>query len=267
MRPERAPAIGPRPEPRPRADEAELASHLDRLEYLLGDTISLQGTLNRLAEYTTQSFPAVAGAVVSLANCSGRAIAGVAATRLADDLQARLGEGPSIDALAHGSVARCGSLGASTTWRRFGPRAGRMGLHSVLAVPLVSCDIDVGVLTVYSGEKDAFTAQHVAAARYHAPTTAAVIRNAYVLEQGRRRVAELTEALRIRPQIDRAIGMIMSRTGKSAEQAIDDLRRMSNERHVKVSDLATQMVEQAVKRARRRGRVGPGLDALAADCS
>lgn len=249
------------------ADDADLAVQLERLEYLFGDTISLQATLDRLAEYTTRSFPTVAGAVVSMANRSSRAIAGVAAIRLADDLQMMLREGPSVDALARGSVTCCGSLGGSTAWRRFGPRAGRMGLHSVLALPLVLPHTEVGVLTVYSGKKDAFTPQDVDAASHFAPATAAVVRNAYVLEQSRRRVVELTEALRVRPQIDRAIGMIMSRTGKSAEQAIDDLRRMSNNRHIKVSDLAAEMVEQAVETAKRRRRTGPELHTFRPDGS
>lgn len=267
MLPRQDPIAVPLPGPRPRADDADLAFHLERLEYLLSDTIGLQATLDRLAEYTTLSFPRIAGAVVSMASRSSRAIAGVAAIRMADDLQATLGEGPSVDALAHGSVACCGSLGGSTAWRRFGPRAGRMGLHSVLALPLVLPGTDVGVLTVYSGDKDAFTPKDVAAAGYYAPTTAAVVRNAYVLEQSRRRVAELTEALLVRPQIDRAIGMIMSRSGKSAEQAIDELRRMSNNRHIKVSDLAAEMVDEAVRKAKRRRSMGPELRTFPPDCS
>lgn len=266
MRPERALAALA-PEPRRRAGDVDPDFHLDHLAYLLGDTISLEATLNRLAEYTTLAFPAVAGAVVSMANRSGRAIAGVAAIRMADDLQAMLREGPSVDALARGSIACCGSLGGSTAWRRFGPRAGRMGLHSVLALPLVLPDTDVGVLTVYARERDAFTHREVEIARYYAPTIAALVRNAYVLDQSQRRVTELTEALRVRPQIDRAIGLIMSRTGKSAERALDDLRRTSNTHHIKVADLATDMVNEAVKDARRRHRTGPELHAFQPDCS
>lgn len=267
MRPERAPAAKLRPEPRPRDEDADLAFHLDHLDDLLDDTVSLQATLNRLAEYTTLTFRAVAGAVVSMANRSGRAIAGVEPIRLADDLQAMLREGPSLDALARRVVTSCGSLGGSTAWRRFGPRAGRLGLHSVLALPLVLPDTDVAVLTVYSGERDAFTPRDIEVARYYAPTTAALVRNAYLLEQSRRRVAELTEALRVRPEIDRAVGVIMSRTGKSAEQALKDLRRMSNNRHIKVSDLATEMVDHATKKAQRRHRTGPELHVFPRDCA
>lgn len=267
MRTQRAStAIAPS-EPRIGADDTDVAFHLDHLEYLLGDTISLQATLNRIVEYTTRSFPMVAGAVASMANRSCRAIEGAVAIRLADDLQATLREGPSVDALVRRAVACCGSLGGSTIWKRFGPRAGRMGLHSVLALPLVLPDSDVGVLTVYSGERDAFTPQDVEMARYYAPTVAVLVRNASVLEQSRRRIAELTEALRVRPKIDRAIGLIMSRTGKSAERALDDLRTMSNNRHIKVSDLAAEMVDQAVKNARRRRRTAPELPSFPPDWS
>jgi AmiR/NasT family two-component response regulator len=81
---------------------------------------------------------------------------------------------------------------------------------------------------------------------------AVVVRNAWLLEQSRQRAEQLTEALRVRPPIDRAVGVIMSRTGKSADEALDTLRRMSNRRHVKVSDVSSELVDEAVRRAQRR---------------
>jgi AmiR/NasT family two-component response regulator len=76
-----------------------------------------------------------------------------------------------------------------------------------------------------------------------------------VHERERRRVSQLTQALEVRPQIDRAVGIMMSRTAKSPEQALNSLRQMSNTRHVKVATLADEVVDEAVRRARQRRTV------------
>jgi hypothetical protein len=219
---------------------------------LLGDAIGLRETLARVADYSVLAFPAGEGAAVRLRDGTGTVIAGHPATRMADELHDTLGEGPALDALATGRVSWCGSLGASERWRGFGPRAGRLGLHSVLSVPLILPTAPVGTITIYGGAKDAFTQLDVDAAHYYALPTAAVIRNACLLEQSQRRVEQLTEALRVRPPVDQAVGVIMSRTGRSAPETLEALRRMSNVRHVKVSELARDLMDEAVRRAQRR---------------
>jgi GAF domain-containing protein len=235
-----------------RHDDADIGFGLEDLGALLCDAIGLRETLARIADYSVHAGTAVDGAAVRLADETERVVAGAPATQLADDLHDTLGEGPALDALATGRVTRCGSLGGSERWRRFGPRAGRLGLHSVLSLPLILPNGPVGTITVYAATKDAFTQTDVDAAQYYALPTAAVIRNAALLERSRQRVEQLTEALRVRPQIDRAIGVIMSRTGKSADEALETLRRMSNIQHVRVSDLAGDLVDEAVRRAQRR---------------
>lgn len=224
---------------------------IEDLAALLNDANSLHATLQRLADYTVQAFPVADGAVVRLADRAARAIAGGPAARMADNLHDALGEGPALDALATGEAAYCGSLGAGERWRRFGPRAGRMGLHSVLSLPLSLAGAPIGTITAYSGRKDAFTRRDIDLAQHYALPAAAAIHNARELERSQRQVAELTEALRVRPEIDRAVGVLMSRTGKSDEEALSTLRRASNTRHVKMSDLAHTMVEEAARRARK----------------
>src|SRR5262249_5397063 len=80
----------------------------------------------------------------------------------------------------------------------------------------------------------------------------ALVYNAYLHERSRECVAELNRALEVRPQIDRAVGIMMSRTAKTPEQALDTLRKMSNAHQVKVSVLAGDVVDEGVRRARQR---------------
>jgi hypothetical protein len=237
--------------PKRRLDD-DIEFDLEDLGALLCDAIGLRETLARVADYSVQAFPAVDGASVRLADSTEAVIVGVPVTRMVDDLHDTLAEGPALDALATGRVAWCGSLGGSERWRRFGPRAGRMGLHSVLSLPLILANAPIGTITVYAGAKDAFTQRDVDVAEHYVLPTAAVIRNAALLEQSQLRIEQLTEALRVRPQIDRAVGVIMSRTGKSADEALETLRRTSNVQHVKVSELARDLMDEAVRRAQRR---------------
>jgi AmiR/NasT family two-component response regulator len=52
--------------------------------------------------------------------------------------------------------------------------------------------------------------------------------------------------------IDQAIGVLMSRSGASPEEAFDTLRVMSQSQHVKVAEVSRVLVDQAVRRARGR---------------
>ena len=68
-------------------------------------------------------------------------------------------------------------------------------------------------MTIYSRSKDAFSPANVRAAERYAGPASAVARNAMVLDRLGVEVTQLTTALRSRPVIDEAIGIIMSRTG------------------------------------------------------
>lgn len=62
------------------------------------------------------------------------------------------------------------------------------------------------------------------------------------LAEQARLAASLTASLASRSVIDQAIGIIMSQNRCDAEEAFDVLRRASNNRNVKLRDLATEIV-------------------------
>ena len=57
-----------------------------------------------------------------------------------DAIQYGINEGPCITAAAEGRTMRSGSLSADRQWPRFGPRVGRLGVHSALSLPLVTSE-------------------------------------------------------------------------------------------------------------------------------
>jgi len=78
--------------------------------------------------------------------------------------------------------------------------------------------------------------------------------NAQVLAQARRLAASLQSALDSRGIIDRAVGIMMSRSGRSEQEALARLRDLSQHDHRKLGVVAQQIIDEAVRRARLRHR-------------
>ena len=169
-----------------------------------------------------------------------------------DAIQYGLGEGPCVSAVRERTTMRSGSLGGDPRWPRFGPRAGRLGVHSVMSLPLVTLDGVVGAISVYAHAKDAFDDEAVDLGELFAGPAAIAAQNAQLLANARRVAATLQSALSKRAVIDQAVGILMSRAGCTADEALDRLRQLSQTRNTKLSVLARSLVDEAVRRARAR---------------
>ena len=73
--------------------------------------------------------------------------------------------------------------------------------------------------------------------------------NAQVLAQTQWVIAWLQSALEARAVIDRAIGILMSRTGGTEGEAMARLRALSQTENQQLKIVAGQIVEEAVRRA------------------
>ena len=147
---------------------------------------------------------------------------------------------------------RSGSLGGDRRWPRFGPRAGRLGVHSVLSLPLLTPGGVVGSMNVYAHARDAFDDRAEKLGEIFAGPAAITVHNAQILAQTARLATQLQAALTTRPIIDQAIGILRARSGITAAEAFQRLRHLSQTRHTKLANLAEQIVEEAVRRARAR---------------
>ena len=115
----------------------------------------------------------------------------------------------------------------------------------------------MGALNVYAHAKDAFGTDAVRIGELFARPAAVSVHNAHILAQSQRLAQQLGVALTSRAVIDQAIGVIMSRTGATPEEAFDRLRAMSQSQHVKVSEVSRVLLDEAVRRA-RAGRPATG---------
>lgn len=125
-----------------------------------------------------------------------------------------------------------------------------MGVHSVLSLPLLLPDRVVGAMNVYAHAKDAFGPDAVRIGELFARPAAVSVHNAQILAQSQRLAEQLAAALTSRAVIDQALGVIMSRTGANPDEAFDRLRAMSQSQHLKVSEVARVLLDEAIRRAR-----------------
>jgi GAF domain-containing protein len=145
-----------------------------------------------------------------------------------------------------------GSIGSDERWPHFRGHVARMGVHSVLALPLMIADQVIGAINAYAHKRDAFTEHAVQLGAQFAGPAAVSVYNAQLLATAQERTDRLQRALSSRAVIDQAIGIIRSRSGATAEEAFDRLAKMSQADNLKLNVVAERLVDEAVRRARTR---------------
>ena len=231
-----------------------LTSSLAALGRLATGRLDLEDMLTRVAKYAVDAIPGADGAGLTLMEDSraDTIVATADFVRQVDDIQYTMGEGPCISAARESRTFSSGSLGGEQRWPRFGPRVARLGVHSVLSLPLVTPDGVFGAMNVYAHAKGAFDDHSINVGELFSVPAAIAVQNAQVLAQAKRLATNLQAALTSRAVIDQAMGIVMSRTGCTASEAFDRLKARSQAEHVKVSAVAQSVVDAAVRRARSR---------------
>lgn len=226
----------------------QLAVSLYGLSSLLTGQRPLREMLADVAEFATQAIPGADGAGLAMLEDDRpqTVVASAEFVRLIDDVQYGLNEGPCLLAVETGLTQVSGSLGQERRWPRFGPRVSRMGVQSVLSLPLVLPEKVVGALNIYAHAKDAFDPDAVRIGELFALPAAVSVHNARLLQQSQRLAGQLSDALSTRAVIDQAIGILMSRTGVRPAEAIDRLGTMSRARNTTIDDMSQQLVDDAI---------------------
>jgi GAF domain-containing protein len=240
-------------------DAVDLHDAMGQLAGLVTESFGLPDLLSHVATFAVHAIPGADGAGVTLLKVDrpDNMVQVLAASHPfvaeIDEIQyTLLGEGPCITAALEGRTVRSGSLGGEKMWPRFGPRVGRLGVHSALSLPLLVAEQVVGAINVYARDKDAFDDHAAELGELFATPAAVAVHNAQVLAQAQALTAQLQSALSSRPIIDQAIGILRGRTGGTAEEAFATLRQMSQADHVKLINVAQTLVDEAVRRARAR---------------
>lgn len=241
------------------ADDADLHAGMTDLASLVAGSLGLDVLLERVAGAAVRAIPGADGVGVTLLRIESNqnTVEALAASHPfvseIDEIQyVTVKEGPCITAALERRTVRSGSLGGEKMWPRFGPRVGRLGVHSALSLPLLLPGQLVGAINVYAHGKDVFDDHAAELGELFAVPAAVAVHNAHILAQALALSVQLQTALSTRPVIDQAIGLLRGRSGATADEAFARLRQISQNEHTKLGEVAQRIVDEAVRRARAR---------------
>ncbi|MFD8236258.1 GAF and ANTAR domain-containing protein [Streptomyces sp. NPDC059696] len=158
-----------------------------------------------------------------------------------DRLQERLTQGPCFDAARTSNgerVFRIADLTAEQDrWPAYAARARDLGVGSMMGFLLYTDDEDLGALNFYGHRPGSFTDDSETAGWLLASHAAVAFSSA-------RSHAQMEQALATRHIIGEAMGILMGSHHLTEEQAFDVLRRYSQEKNIKLREVARRVCEE-----------------------
>jgi ANTAR domain len=207
------------------------------------DLVSLSNgearSLSKLAEMTVRQVPGCATI------WRGGEVAAVAASHpdAAElvDLQLRMGVGPLLLAAREGTPVSSADTLAEERWPRWAREALRRGLrssvHLVAQFPPMTL-----VLALFGVRPGSLDADGVPMAEMLARFGSTVFANSLAYGEAQRVATQLKDSVAARAVTDQAKGILMHALGCDADEALKYLRRESQRRHIKVTDVAARVI-------------------------
>lgn len=219
----------------------------------LGEDTSTESVLRRMTTALTAGVPGCSGASAEHWHDHRVLVSGSHSQLIMlVEGERELGEGPSVEARLSGGRATVADVLKEPRWPHYDALASRWGVRSVLVVP-VEVPPALLLIGLYSVRPGAFSPQGAhALADMLVEQVGVAMSNMWEFEEVRTDAAQLQEALAGRSVIDQAKGIIMQTSGCTAEEAFEELRRISQHHQVKVADLARLLVEEHQRKNRRR---------------
>jgi GAF domain-containing protein len=246
-----------RPDPLARLDAT--ADAVDALRDVPADEEPLDQVLDRVANAAVHAIPDAHAVTISVLAASGpRTIAYTDERMLDIDKQQYAGDrGPCLQAARTQQPVRAVVGEHEANWPEFNSAAAEAGIRAYLSVPLLVADSVsgddelVGSLNVYSITATAFDPFDERLMRLYTSSAAQAISNSHRWQRSRSEVVSLEKALISRAEIDQAKGILMAVHGHSADEAFAQLVQQSQERNVKLIDLAREFVRNSRDQAQR----------------
>jgi GAF domain-containing protein len=154
--------------------------------------------------------------------------------RRVDALQSETGEGPCLDAVYTEKIVRVPDMASEARWPNFARRAAEAGAGSMLSFQLWVEGDNLGALNLYGREPHSFTEESEQVGLLF-------VSHAAVAMVGAQKQDQLTEGLATRDLIGQAKGILMERYGINADRAFALMVRASQNRNVKLRDLAVEL--------------------------
>ncbi|MEV1025066.1 GAF and ANTAR domain-containing protein [Streptomyces sp. NPDC050264] len=222
-------------------DWRDFAVQLAALARDLQDEESVDATLASITSAAVKLVPGCESAGILWLK-DGKAVSLAPTDQLvleSDHLQERCGEGPCFDAarLGHPVFRVRDMTSERTRWRQYAPEARELGVGSMMGFLLYTNEKDLGALNLYAAAPDAFTEDCETAGWLFSSHAAVAFAAAREQDQ-------LGQAVETRGLIGEAMGLVMASHNLSEQQAFDVLRRYSQEKNLKLREVARRTVDR-----------------------
>jgi GAF domain-containing protein len=158
-----------------------------------------------------------------------------------DEVQYEVDDGPCLRSMHTGKQVYITDTTGPERWGGFSARAAANGIRSCLSMPLTTEGI-MGAMNLYAPVPDAFGEPEVRRAELFAASLSAALALAARQASAATLTGQLREALASRAVIDQALGITMDQERCTSAQAFAILRNASQNRNVKLRDIARQVI-------------------------
>ena len=225
----------------------DLVESLTELTRALTEDESVKDTLDSILRLALRSVPGCHAASITAFDEKDQP-ATIASTddrtRELDRRQYLLQDGPCLDAARHQEVNRWNHQQAEQRWPEFTQLAQELGLRSYLSAGLGLEGRRLGAMNLSSRDSDGFSQlDEDLISLFTVPASAAILVTSRYCD-ARDLASQLELALASRAVIDQAIGVVMAESRCDPEEAFAMLRRASNNRNLKLHDVATEIVSR-----------------------
>ncbi len=221
---------------------------IEHLGHEAADLLSLTSggearSLKRLVELAAWQVPACAGAHAAVWRDGEMVICAATHPDLAElaEVQLLAGQGPIVAAAGGGIPVSCPDTLEENRWPPYAEAALRRGVrcsvHLVRELPDGTL-----VLSLFGTRPGVLTVESNPVAGVLAAFGGAMLANATAYHHARRTASQLQGSVAARSVVDQAKGVLMHALGCDAGEALRRLRRESQRRHVKVTEVAGEVV-------------------------
>jgi GAF domain-containing protein len=220
------------------------ASASAELQELLLSTEDITGFLDQLATLAAKVLPGDLFCGITLRR--DRRVTTVASSDArasqVDEIQYGHDEGPCLHSLSTGQVVVIDDLASDDRWGGYQMPALGHGVRSSLSLPLHTDGQTIGALNIYATQPRVFGPQEQLIAGRFADEASRALALAVRIAERTEMSEHLQNALASRAVIDQALGIIMGQNRCTADEAFEVLRTISQNRNVKLRDIAAEMI-------------------------
>jgi ANTAR domain len=217
-----------------------------RLEPALRESTSIEGYLQTATDMTEEVLGVAGSYSLSTTLYCNLVTLGTSdrAAWEADQVEFDTESGPCVDAIRTGAVFTAIDVPTERRWPAWSAVATLLGFRSAAGIP---AEISPGhriAINLYAPTPNAFEGEVADRAILFAEEIARTIPSVIRLHEADERVSQLEQALASRSTIDQALGVLMAQNKCTPETAFGILRRASQNRNVKLRDVAATIIER-----------------------